>query len=484
MVRSRGRPWAGSAVPPGLRFCVPTYLPIEAGESWGRPVRNPKHKVISLVKAVVDWRPRTPFYYGWLILGMSFLAAFAATGFSQVTLGGIQVFITEDTGWKMSTLALAVTAGTWCSALLSPLIGWLADRYGPRALMPVGLVTAAVAFFALSGSHATWLFFAAYILGRTVSNPVLVNVVPRTTAVNFFRRRRNLVLALVPSYRPIGGAINIQMITFIAIRQSWRNAYAYLGFYSLILVAPIVLLMRRRPEDIGLLPDGAKQAETTGAAISGRGPAGGRDADLSWTAREAWHTRAFWLVVLTAGASTLANASLVFSLVPYLSDEGGISKAQAAGVLSLGTFLAITTLGWGWLADRLTPRRCLALAVVACGATSLYLMTVNSLPMALIFTLVFGVFSGALTPLENMVLAHYFGRNSFGAISGSYNLFKIMMLGSGPTVASVFVEVVDSYDLLYMTVAGLYFTAGVFILLAARPALPPRLSGPTPIQRS
>jgi sugar phosphate permease len=409
-----------------------------------------------------------------LILGISFLAAFAATGFSQVTLGGIQVFITEDTGWKMSTLALAVTAGTWCSALLAPFIGWLTDRYGPRCLMPLGLITAAAAFFSLSGSHATWQFFVAYILGRTVSNPVLVNVVPRTTAVNFFRRRRNLVLALVPSYRPIGGAINIQIIALIAIRQSWRNAYSYLGLYSLMLVAPVVLLMRRRPEDIGLLPDGAKQIEPTGIATGGRVPRRGRDAEVSWTAREAWRTKAFWLVVLTAGASTLANASLVFSLVPYLSDEGGISKAQAAGVLSLGTFLAITTLGWGWLADLITPRRCLAVAVVACGATSLYLMVVNSLLMALGFTLVFGVFSGALTPLENMVLAHYYGRSSFGAISGLYTLFKVVMLGLGPTVASVFIEVVDSYSLLYLTVAGLYFMAGLFISLAGRPALPAR----------
>ncbi len=422
--------------------------------------------MISLVKAVFDWRPRTPFYYGWLILAISFLAAFAATGFSQVTLGGIQVFITEDTGWKMSTLALAVTAGTWCSALLAPFIGWLTDRYGPRRLMPAGLVTAAVAYFALSRSNATWQFFVAYITGRTVSNPVLINVVPRTTAVNFFRRRRNIALALVPSFRPIGGAINIQIIAFIAVRQSWRSAYSYLGFYSLILLAPVVLLMRRRPEDIGLLPDGAKQVEPTRAAVSGG------DVEQSWTAREAWRTRAFWLVVLTAGTSTLANSSLVFSLVPYLSDEGGISKEQAAGILSLGTFLAVTTIGWGLLADRITPRRCLAVAVVACGATSLYLMLVNSLPMALGFTLVFGVFSGALTPLENMALAHYYGRSSFGAISGLYTLFKVIMLGLGPTVASVFIEVVDSYDLLYLTVAGLYFTAGLFISLAGQPARP------------
>jgi MFS family permease len=433
-----------------------------------------------LLKKILDWRPRTPFYYGWLILGICFLATFAATAVSQVVLGGIQIFITEDTGWSKSTISLAVTAGTWSSGLLSPLIGRLADRYGPRWLMPVGITVAAAAFFSLAGVDALWQFFAAYILGRAVSNPVLIGLVPRTVAVNFFRRRRNIVLALVTSYRPVTGAINIQIFSFLAIRYGWRAAYRYMGILALVLVAPIVLFMRRRPEDIGLLPDGAKPGEPVraGPGVLRRSGGGRRvpveEAEFSWTAHEALRTKAFWLIVMTAVTGTLASGAVGFSMVPYLFEDVGISKGMAAGVLSLGTFLAITNLGWGYLADVFTPRRCLVVTMTGAGASVLYLITVGSLPTALVFALAFGIFSGPATPLENMILAQYFGRNSYGTIAGIYTPFQTVMLGLGPSFGSVFREVTGGYEALYVISGTLYFASALFVLLAKPPALPAR----------
>jgi MFS family permease len=435
-----------------------------------------------LFKAALDWRLRTPFYYGWLILGMVFLATFAATGVSQVVLGGIQVFITEDTGWNKSTLAIAVTSGTWCSGLLAPFIGRLADRYGPRWLMPVGITIAAVSLISLAGVNAVWQFFAAYILGRAVSNPVLIGVVPRTAAVNFFRRRRNIALALVSTFRPVGGAINIQIISVVATHYGWRTAYRYLGVLTLLLVAPMVLFMRRRPEDIGLLPDGARPGEPLrvrpGAVDRGRGGrrGPGGDDEFSWTAREALRTRAFWLIVITAAFATLSSATVGFSMVPYLAEDVGLSKGQAAGVLSLGTFLAITNIGWGYLADLITPRRCLATAMVISGVMVLYLMTVASLPMALGFALLFGASSGPAGTLESMMLAQYFGRNSYGTILGAFVPIQTVMLGLGPSLGAVFREVVGGYGILYVMLGVFFFMAALSVFLAKPPALPARAS--------
>ena len=385
----------------------------------------------TLLFGALTWRPRTPFYYGWLVLALTFLATFAATGVSQLVLGGIQIFITDDTGWKRSTLSFAVTGGTWAAGLLAPFIGRLTDRYGARWLMPLGLIIAAISFFSLAGVNAVWQFFAAYIFGRAVSNPVLVGVVPRAAAVNFFRRRRNIALSLVSTFRPIGGAINLQIISLIAIRFGWRAAYRYLGILSLILVVPIVLLMRRGPEDIGLLPDGASEEESAPTTPGALNRGSDREPEFSWTLREALSTRAFWLVTVTTSIGTLASGTVGFSLVPYLVEDVGLAKGTAAGVLSLGTFLAIGNLGWGFMADLVTPRRCFTAALIVAGGTLLYLTTVNSLAMALGFAVLFGLSSDAGNLLHSMILAQYFGRNSYGSILGVVTPLPNADAGSG-----------------------------------------------------
>ena len=324
---------------------------------------------MSSLRSIADWRPRTRFFYGWLVLGTAALGAFAATGVAQVVLGGIQSLIFEDMGWDRSTIAYGVTAGTWASGLLTPLFGRLADRHGPRGLMPVGLVVLGVCLFGLAGIRAVWHFYVAYIIARSIANPILIGVVPRTAAVNFFHRRRNLALALQSMARPVAGAINIQVISLIARGYSWRVAYRALGVFALALIVPMFLVMRRRPEDIGLRPDGdrlpAAGPVTPGtpaqasASVPGPLPSEQRD----WRAREATTTSTFWLIVAAEALIILTSGAIGFQTVPYLKDSG-LSQTYAAVALSLASLLgALGNPAWGHLADRLSPRR-LALFII------------------------------------------------------------------------------------------------------------------------
>ena len=425
-----------------------------------------------MLNRLFNWRPRTPFYYGWLILGMSSLATFAASGVSQVVLGGIQVYISEDTGWDISTFSYAATIGTWCSGLIAPFIGRLADRHGPRWLMPSGLLIAGVCFLLLSGVSSVWQFYAAYIVARAVSNPVLIGLVPRTAAVNFFRRRRNIALAMVSTFRPIAGAINIQLFALIAsFNQGWRDGFRYLGWFSLILVVPVVLLMRRRPEDIGLLPDGAGSTSPSQPSPGGRGSSvASASAETSWTVREAIRTRPYWLIVATACVGTLASSSVGFSLVPYLVEGAGLSVTAAAGVLSFGTVLSIANVGWGILSDKFTPRRCLMVTMVGSGALLAYLTMVDSLAEALVFALVWGVFSGAVGSMENMMLAQYYGRDSYGSLLGLFSPFQTAALGLGPSLASLLRTVSGGYGMLYIVMVAAYLASAALLYLARAPA--------------
>ena len=423
-----------------------------------------------MLNRLFNWRPRTPFYYGWLILGMSSLATFGATGVSQVVMGGIQVYITDDTGWTPNTISYAATAGTWGSGLIAPFIGRLADRHGPRLLMPAGLIVAGVCFLLLSGVNSVWQFYAAYVVSRAVSNTVLIGLVPRTAAVNFFRRRRNIVLALLSTFRPIAGAINIQLFAVIALAQTWREGFLYLGIFNLVLIVPVLLLMRRRPEDIGLAPDGAPVNPGTASTSSG-----GLErlvvqpSETSWTVREAAKTRTYWFIVATACVGTLASSSVGFSLVPYLVEGAGLSVTAAAGVLSFGTVLSIANVGWGILSDKFTPRRCLMVTMVGSGALLAYLTMVDSLAEALVFALVWGVFSGAVGSMENMMLAQYYGRDSYGSLLGLFSPFQTAALGLGPSLASLLRTVSGSYGMLYVVMVAAYLASAALLYLARAP---------------
>ena len=110
------------------------------------------------------WTPKTPFYYGWVVLGVSAMGTYLSNASSTVTMAGIQGYILNDTGWDRYTLSSAVTIGTLGSALLTPLFGRLADKFGPRLIMPLISIFIGVCFYFLAGATSVFQFFVFYIL--------------------------------------------------------------------------------------------------------------------------------------------------------------------------------------------------------------------------------------------------------------------------------------------------------------------------------
>ncbi len=412
------------------------------------------------------------------------LGNFVAASVAGVVLGGIQGLIVQDTRWSRTTIGFSASVGVWMSGVVAPVAGRLADRYGPRWLMPIGTILLGLCLYALGGVTTVWQFFVLAVLGRAISQPLLIGIVPRTLAVNFFLERRNLALAFIGIFRPVNAAINIQAISIIAVNQGWRTAFRYLGILSFILTIPLALVIRRRPEEIGLLPDGVRRREEpaalpgqpqpgTGVATAARpGNLSNEPQEHPWTAREALRTRAYWLVATTAFLGTTANTTIGFNIVPYLVEEAGLTTTQAAGVLSLGTVLSLGNLGWGYLADRITPRWCVLAAMVTSAASVLFLFQVNSVLSAYIFGIVWGLSSGTSGVLISMIIAQYFGRTNYGSIGGTLRPFEAGGLGLGQSLGAVIYDIAGSYRLLVWTALCAHLLGGIFIILARAPAPP------------
>lgn len=435
-------------------------------------------KLINRSSTIVDWRPHTPFYYGWLVIGTAATGAFAATGVAQIVIGGIQGLILDDMSWSRSTIAFAVTAGTLASGILSPFIGKLADRYGPRLLMPLSALVVGSCYFALANIHTIWQFYLAYIIARAVANPNLIGIVPQTVSVNFFHRKRNFVLGITSMARPVGGAINIQIIMLIAQAFSWRHAYRYLGVFSFILILPLFIIMRRKPEDMGLNPDGdpSSSAEIDSGSVPSLESLANKS-EFSWEVREAIGTSAFWLIVIAETLSILTAGALSFHSVPFLEDSG-LPKGLAATALSISVLLgAIVNPGWGYLSDRFSPRTLGLVALTTTVlATSLFLIAIlrDSTTIGFMAVITWGLASGGVNILSNMMMARYFGRNSYGSITGLTGPFKLVGLGIGPALGAILHNITGGYYMLFLYAIGAYLLAIILIFYARQPSLPPR----------
>ena len=434
---------------------------------------------MGIVRTILDWRPRLPFFYGWLVLGTGAAGAFVATTVAGIVLGGIQGFILDDTGWTRSTIGLAASLGVWASGFMGPVAGRLADRYNARWLMASGALALGCCLISLATFRSVAVFYAASILGRAISQPLFIGVVPRTLAVNFFDRRRYIALAFIGMFRPVSGAIIIQLTSAIALVADWRTAFRVFGIFSFALALPMLLFIRRRPEEIGLLPDG-RRAETpvaSGGSIAQPG-ATGSAGEVEWTARQVFRTRTYWLIAATIFVTYTSGSAVGFSMVPYLHEEAGLSMVQAAGVLSLSTFLALTNIVWGYIAGKLTPRWCLVGTLMSTAVLVLLLFWVSSLPAAYIFGLFWGLLTSSQEALTSMLLADYYGRSVYGTIAGALRPLEAGGLGLGQFIGPLVYDITGSYDVLLMVTAGLAALASTLVFLSCKPAAPSTAGAP------
>jgi MFS family permease len=410
-------------------------------------------------------------FYGWYILAIGMFGAFMGAGTSQLFMSTMLKPLTEEFGWSRTIATGAITTGAILAGLFSFPFGKLADRYGPRLLTSLGAFVVACMYIAITKFATLWQFYVIYVIARVVTANTLASIVPQTAVVNWFRRYRGRALGFMSMAGPLGTSVLAFVAQLMMEHHGWRTVFVSFALVmGFLVVIPAALVLRRRPEDLGLVPDGIKN-EQVALASTGASPAQG---EVPWTVGQAIRTRTLWLLIAGIVIALLVNTGVGFHLVAYYADVG-IAPSAAVGALSIYALTgAVANVVWGFLSERL-PERILASVVMALTALAiLYLKTVRTIPEAFLFAVLFGLTSRGEATLVNIIMAHYYGRSSYGAISGFVFPFHMVGLGFGPLICSVFFDLTGSYQMLFSVFVATSLISALLFWWAKKPTLPIR----------
>jgi OFA family oxalate/formate antiporter-like MFS transporter len=412
--------------------------------------------------------PRRRRYYGWVIVLVVSIISFAGGVETNPVLGVFQGPMTEEFGWSRVTYTLPMSIGSFVGGVTSLLVGRVMDRRGARLVMTIAIVLMGLTFVLMAAVQAYWQHFILQIIGRTVIASTFFMVVG-VVIPKWFVVMRGRAIALANLGQRVGQIAFPVMAERILLTGSWRTGWWAMGVTVwVIALAPTLLLLKRRPEDMGLLPDGVDPEAARAQAETDR-RAGRVLAERSFTGRQALRAPAFYLITAAVSIQSFVTTAVHFHWFTYLTGEG-VSSAAAVVSLSIAPFVAIPiSLVAGVWAERVPVQKVMALSyAIMAGAIALFVVTDTALE-AYAFGLAFGVGTGILFTVMQVVWADYFGRESIGVIRGMVAPIHLFGNALGPLVASLFYDVTGNYHLIYAICALLAAVGAALIMLARRP---------------
>ena len=402
-------------------------------------------------------------FHGWWIVAAGFVSTALLIGSTTYSFGLFVAPLSAEFGLSRANANIGFMALLLGFAVWAPLVGKLLDRRPARQVIVGGGLLFGAGFVLMGLSHSpttmALLILGPVSIGTLAAGALAAN----TVAARWFLRQRGRALGVLAVATSAGGFLMPPLVAFLMQSLGWRHALMVQGvFVGLVIAVVGWLLMRDKPADLGLTPDGQPLPQT------GQGPAA---AGETWTLAKLLRTRNFWLLSCGAGILLGADQALLSSLIPYGTDAG-LTLAQASLLVSTLTFSAILgKLAIGALADRY-DKRLLFCAVAACNFAFLVILLLSPGYVTLLIACsIIGLAIGGTYPLWTTLAADCFGTASFGSVLGSMNLLMVPFSIFAVRYIGEIFDRSGSYDVALIT---FMVTAVVSTVLILALRLPPR----------
>lgn len=403
--------------------------------------------------------PPARLYYGWILVAVLAVTETVSYGVLQYAFPVFLAPMQAELGWSRTAMTGAFSLASLVSGFAAVPAGRWVDRHGARGLMTAGSVASALLLLAWAAVDSLAGFYAIWAgLGMTMA-AVLYEPAFAVVA-NWFHRLRGRALTVLTFVAGFASVIFIPLATWLVEAYEWRRALVWLAVtLAATTILPHALLLRRRPHDLGLLPDGGLRVEDDdrAAAILPGVPADVAIRGASFR----------WLAAGFALAS-LATTALAVHLIPLLLERGYApafagAAMGAVGLMALPGRLIFTPLGDRWSRATVTAW---IFVLQAAGVAVLLMDGGEAWVWACV--VLFGAGFGAISPARAALLAEFYGPLEYGRISGVLAMFLALSRAAAPVGASVLYAAGGGYAPVLWTLVGASLGAAACVLLAGR----------------
>jgi MFS family permease len=402
-------------------------------------------------------------YYGWVIVATLALTETVSWGILYYAFSVFLVPMRGALGWSEAALTGAYSLALLVSGIAAPFVGRWIDRRGPRALMTAGslLGVALVLAWSQVGSLLAWYLIwvgMGLAMSATLYDPAF------TAVTAWFERDRAKAFLLVTIAAGFASTIFLPLAAWLVSERGWRAALVVLaGLLFLLAALPHAIFLRRRPEDLGMLPDGETVRDSP---EGGSVPAIPTGAEL----REALRDPAFWWLAAGFALETISAVAVGVYLIAYLTDRGDGARFAAfatglIGAAQVAARILATMLGHRVSQVTLTG---FVFALQAVALAILLEWQVNA--GVLLAVLLLGMGRGVVTLMRAGLVAEFYGRRNFGAINGSLALMLNGARALAPIGAGIAYGLLGGYRPVFWGLAGISLLGASMMIGVSRTA--------------
>ncbi len=403
-------------------------------------------------------------YYGWYIVAACFCLCFLFAG------GGFYSFsifinpIESEFGWPRADISLAMSIYLITGGFMGPVVGRLMEKFGIKTIMNIAAVGAGTCFILISWTQSIWYFYFIYaLLAVCVSGMGIIPV--SNILANWFDKKRGTAIGMAMVGISAGGLLLAPFVRYFNALHGWKASFAGIGILVWIIAIPLInFVIKERPEDMGLTPNGTVKESSYEASGKISQPL-----EEGWPAGAAMKKGSFWYLFLAFFLTPFAQMGVLQHQVPMIMGTGA-SEVMAA--YALGVTAGIGGLGklvFGRISESYSFRRVVIFCFGMQAVAVVVLLLAHSSVMAWFYAVTFGFAMGGVVVLLPLSVAHFWGLRSYGVLLGVMWIANCIGGASGTYTSGLIYDYLGGYRYALYLYIGSYLASISAFLLAGKP---------------